>query len=89
MNVYPLSSHAPAPADIETLQLSHFSGTDLIGAGAGVLLLSSSAPDLRGSDYTGDTGNTYLHYHHKAAVTIAKRFMDSWSQNRYIKLSPL
>lgn len=28
------ASHARVPADIETLQLSHFSGTDLIGAGA-------------------------------------------------------
>ena len=33
-------SHAPVPADIETLQLSHFSGTDQIGAGASLLLLS-------------------------------------------------
>ena len=41
------ASHARAPADIETLQLSHFSGTDLIGAGASLpslLLRTSEAP---------------------------------------------
>ena len=41
------ASHARAPADIETLQLSHFSGTDLIGAGASLpplILRTSEAP---------------------------------------------